>query len=51
MNFLSEMGHGNPNDPLSAYQNVISQLYAVAYTVKMSYKGVTQKTILRHLIR
>ena len=31
-------GKGNPNEEGGAYQQAISVLYAVAYTLKMSYK-------------
>ena len=38
MNYIAVMGKGNPNEEGGAYQNAISVLYAVAYTLKMSYK-------------
>ncbi|MBR6580875.1 MAG: GyrI-like domain-containing protein [Ruminococcus sp.] len=38
MNYIAVMGKGNPNEEGGAYQQAISVLYAVAYTLKMSYK-------------
>lgn len=38
MNYIAVRGKGNPNEECGAYQNAISVLYAVAYTLKMSYK-------------
>ena len=37
-NFIAVRGKGNPNEIDGAYQKAISILYAVAYTLKMSYK-------------
>ena len=37
-NFIAIRGSGDPNDPNGAYQQAIAVLYAVAYTLKMSYK-------------
>ena len=37
-NFIAVRGSGDPNDPDGAYQQAIAVLYAVAYTLKMSYK-------------
>ena len=37
-NFLAVTGKGNPNEPDGAYQAALAKLYAVAYTLKMSYK-------------
>lgn len=37
-NYIAVRGKGNPNDEGGAYQQAISVLYAVAYTLKMSYK-------------
>ena len=37
-NYIAVRGKGNPNEEGGAYQQAISVLYAVAYTVKMSYK-------------
>lgn len=39
MNYLAIKGSGNPNDEDGDYQNTIGLLYAVAYTIKMSYKS------------
>lgn len=37
-NYIAVRGKGNPNDEGGAYQHAIGILYAVAYTLKMSYK-------------
>ena len=37
-NYIAVRGKGNPNEEGGAYQKAISTLYAVAYTLKMSYK-------------
>ena len=37
-NYIAIRGTGDPNEKGGAYQNAISILYAVAYTLKMSYK-------------
>ena len=37
-NYIAIRGQGNPNEEGGAYQWAISVLYAVAYTLKMSYK-------------
>lgn len=37
-NYITVRGKGNPNEIDGAYQKAISILYAVAYTLKMSYK-------------
>lgn len=37
-NYIAVRGKGNPNTPDGAYQQAIGVLYAVAYTIKMSYK-------------
>ena len=37
-NYIAVRGKGNPNDEGGAYQQAIGILYAVAYTLKMSYK-------------
>ena len=39
MNYIAVRGIGNPNDKDGAYQQAIGILYAIAYTIKMSYKG------------
>lgn len=36
-NYIAVRGKGDPNDEGGAYQQAISVLYAVAYTLKMSY--------------
>lgn len=38
-NYIAVRGQGNPNEEGGAYQQAISVLYAVAYTLKMSYKS------------
>lgn len=37
--YIAVRGKGNPNEEGGAYQQALSVLYAVAYTIKMSYKG------------
>ena len=37
-NYIAVRGTGNPNEVGGAYQQAIGVLYAVAYTLKMSYK-------------
>ena len=37
-NYIAVRGKGNPNEAGGAYQQAIGVLYAVAYTLKMSYK-------------
>ena len=37
-NYIAVRGIGDPNQEGGAYQNAVSILYAVAYTLKMSYK-------------
>lgn len=37
-NYIAVRGKGDPNEEGGAYQQAISVLYAVAYTLKMSYK-------------
>ena len=37
-NYIAVRGKGNPNEDGGAYQQAIGILYAVAYTLKMSYK-------------
>lgn len=39
INYVAVRGAGDPNEKGGAYQQAISVLYAVSYTVKMSYKG------------
>lgn len=38
-NYIAVRGTGNPNEEGGAYQQAIGVLYAVAYTLKMSYKS------------
>ena len=37
-NYIAVRGKGDPNEESGAYQQAIGVLYAVAYTLKMSYK-------------
>ena len=37
-NYIALRGRGDPNEPDGDYQRAIGVLYAVAYTLKMSYK-------------
>lgn len=37
-NYVAVRGKGNPNNPEGEYQQAIGVLYAIAYTLKMSYK-------------
>ena len=39
MNYIAVRGQGNPNDESGDYKNSIGLLYAIAFTIKMSYKG------------
>lgn len=39
VNYLAVRGKGNPNEEGGAYQQAVGILYAIAYTIKMSYKG------------
>lgn len=39
MNYLAVRGRGDPNDENGEYKQSIGLLYAVAFTIKMSYKG------------
>lgn len=36
--FVALQGHGDPNEENGAYQQAVGILYAVSYTLKMSYK-------------
>lgn len=38
-NYIAVRGKGDPNEAGGAYQQAISVLYAVAYTLKMSYRN------------
>lgn len=39
MNYITVKGKGNPNDDHGEYKQSIGLLYAIAFTIKMSYKG------------
>ncbi len=39
MNYIAVRGKGNPNEENSEYKASIGFLYAIAFTIKMSYKG------------
>lgn len=39
MNFIAVRGQGDPNEPDGEYKAAIGILYAIAFTIKMSYKG------------
>lgn len=39
MNYIAVRGRGNPNDENGEYKHSIGLLYAIAFTIKMSYKG------------
>ena len=39
MNYIAVRGKGNPNSENSEYKATIGLLYAIAFTIKMSYKG------------
>lgn len=41
-NYIAVRGAGDPNEEGGAYQRAIGILYAVAYTLKMSYRGARQ---------
>ena len=38
INYIAVRGNGDPNETGGAYQQAVGVLYAVAYTLKMSYK-------------
>jgi len=38
MNYIAVRGKGDPNEEGGAYKQAVSVLYAIAYTLKMSYK-------------
>lgn len=42
MNFAAVRGTGDPNDEEGLYYHAVGVLYAIAYTLKMSYKGTYQ---------
>lgn len=39
MNYIAVRGEGDPNEENGAYKQAVGVLYAIAYTIKMSYKG------------
>lgn len=39
MNYIAVKGKGDPNEESGEYKQSIALLYAIAYTIKMSYKG------------
>ena len=39
MNYIAVRGKGDPNDEDGEYKKSIGLLYAIAFTIKMSYKG------------
>lgn len=39
MHYIAVDGKGDPNEPEGEYKEAIGQLYAIAFTIKMSYKG------------
>ena len=42
MNYIAVRGIGNPNEEEGEYKKAIGLLYAIAFTIKMSYKGGRQ---------
>ena len=39
MNYIAVRGEGNPNEEEGEYSRAVGILYAIAFTIKMSYKG------------
>lgn len=39
VNYIAVRGKGDPNEEDGAYKRAVGILYAIAYTIKMSYKG------------
>lgn len=39
INYIAVRGKGDPNDENGEYKSTIGLLYAIAFTIKMSYKG------------
>ncbi len=39
VNYIAVRGKGNPNQKGGTYHQAVGILYAIAYTIKMSYKG------------
>lgn len=50
MNYIAVRGKGNPNDENSEYKNSIGLLYAIAFTIKMSYKGSIKLTAILNML-
>ena len=44
LNDMAVRGKGNPNHEGGTYQQAVGILYAIAYTIKMSYKGTETGT-------
>ena len=42
MNYIAVRGAGDPNEENGAYKSAISDLYSIAFTIKMSKKGAHQ---------
>ena len=40
MRFLAVRGKGNPNEEAGEYSKALELLYGMAYTIRMSYKGL-----------
>lgn len=50
-NYIAVRGEGDPNEEGGAYQRAISVLYAVAYTLKMSYRtGYTMEGFFEYVV-
>ncbi len=47
MNYIAVRGKGNPNDENGEYKKSIGLLYAIAFTIKMSYKGTHYISVIR----
>ena len=39
VNYIAVRGKGNPNEEGGEYKQAVGILYAIAYTLKMSYKS------------
>ena len=46
MNFIAVRGSGDPNDEEGEYKQAIGLLYGIAFTIKMSKKGVEHQIII-----
>lgn len=50
-NYIAVRGEGDPNEEGGTYQRAISVLYAVAYTLKMSYRtGYTMEGFFEYVV-